>query len=1133
MFTVYHSNQLDLLKTLAATLIASKPLLNPFQSEIILVQSTGMEQWLQMELATHFGIAANIEFLFLDRFIWQMYTLIITNFPEDSVFIKTSMVWRLMDILPKLHQEHYFLNEYLRDNEDPLKIFQFATRVADLFDKYLVYRPDWLDSWQKGKLIDDLGKAQLWQAPLWRELIEETQRLGYPLWHRANSYKLFIHTLETSLNRPPGIPERIFICGISSIPPIYLQVLQALGNSYIDIHMFFINPCRSYWWGSNDSDSISQLLHQQKYYRKKNVEQTLLLNNKYVNSLFNDTEEEHGNPLLASWGKQGRDNLYNLAQMESIADIEAFVEPVNNNLLSILQKDILLLEDHSKINISNNLLEKKIDKKRLLQKNDQSLSLHVCHSIQREVEVLHDNLLSMIVADPTIRPRDIIVMMADIDIYMPSIKAVFGNVSSERYLPFNISDRSMRHLHPIIQTFLNLLKLPHSRFTAEQILEFLEVPALASRFSIKEKELQLLRHWVTESGIRWGLDDETLRELMLPTTCQHTWQFGLNRMLLGYAMDSASGDWQGILPYDESSGLIACIAGQLAELLMQLRQWRDWLAKSHYLKDWLGCARKIIKDFFVSNAETEAALVFLENKWQQMLQSCFKMKYQNMIPVTILHYELTTRLDQELSNHSFLSGTVNFCTLIPMRSIPFRIVCLLGMNSDIYPRQLSISGFDLMVKQPRIGDRNQYDDDKYMFLEALLSAQQRLYISFIGRSIQDNRLRYPSVLVNELIDYIAHSFYLPGEEYVNDDISSVRKHLCQWHSRMPFAPENFFPGSKIQSFASEWLPAANAAALDKGNPQFEFINSFTSMSCDTFSLETLSLSLDELLRFYRHPVRTWFIQRLAVSFHQTSMKKLPEEEPFIIDNITNYQVNKQILNTILNRESTHILFRKVSSSGLLPHGAFGKIYWDRQCKQMATLSEKIQVLRLPDRWNVNIHLNFDNVTLSGKLQVQANGLLRWRPGTLSVRDGLLLWLEHLTYCAMDGKGESRILGTCGEWHFAPLPVFQAKHFLKSFISGYCNGMMLPLLLLPIAGGAWLSHCYNKITKSIDREEKTQQLARKKLINAWKGNAHLFGENKDPYLQHLIRQLNEQHIELIISAAELYLLPIFKFNMALN
>ncbi|CUX96725.1 exodeoxyribonuclease V subunit gamma [Candidatus Doolittlea endobia] len=1119
MFTIYHSNQLDLLKTLAAKLIAGRPLRDPFQPEIILVQSHSMAQWMKMELAAQLGIAANIDFLLPDSFIWKMFACVLPDIPDKNAFAKPIMTWRLMALLTRLcqHPDCALVNDYLRDDEDKRKSFQFAAQIADLFEQYLVYRPDWLESWQHGELIDGMGETQRWQALLWQTLVA-----GEPLWqNRANLHQYFVKTLTKSHTRPLGLPDRIFIFGISSLPPTYLQVLQALGR-HIDIHFLFTNPCRYYWGDIHDHTFLARLMRRRRQHYQQKTEQALFRQPEQADALFNELgEQQTGNPLLASWGKQGRDSLYLLAQVDDIAEVDAFVEPVTVNLLSLLQRDILMLEDHAVISMSSEI-HKHGDSKRLLQLDDRSLTLHICHSPQREVEVLHDSLLAMIAEDPTLRPRDIIVMMPDIDFYTPAIQAVFGNTSGNRYLPFAISDRRARYFHPLLPAFLSLLDLPRSRFSAEQVLALLEIPAIAARFSINEQGLQMFRQWVAESNFRWKLGDDTLHELILSTTGKQTWQFGLTRMLLSYAMDSHSGDWHGSVPYNESSGLKAMLVRQLTTFLMRLCQWRNRLIHPRSLDAWLSCAREISEDFFTPDAEAESALTLLKNQWKQLLEDGLQAGYDQLVPVTLLQSELAERLEKKHINQSSLDGTINFCALMPMSSVPSRVVCLLGMNDGVYPRTLPPTKFDLMVQQPRRGDRSRRDDDRYLFLETLMSTQQRLYISFIGRAIQDNTLRYPSVLVSELSDYIAQSFYLPGDEHANTASSAdrVRAHLWNWHSRMPFDPENFLPDNENQSFADEWLPAA----CSSGKPQPDFVAPLTT-------LPRKALSLNELLHFYRHPVRAWFVQRLMISFHQTSLE-LAANEPFVINSLTRYQLNCKLVNTLIDGESTDHLFRQVCDAGLLPYGTFGELYWAKQCQDMTRLAEQVQTWQLPKTYSLKVELSLEGVTLSGWLpQVQQNGLLRWRPGTLSVRDGLLLWLEHLAYCAMGGEGESRMFGIHSEWHFAPLSSAQAKSFLLSLISGYCQGMTTPLLLLPHSGGAWLSHCYDRTTQRIDRDENRQRQAHDKLIQAWQGNTYVPGEGTDPYLQRLIRQLNQQYLEKILSTTERYFLPFFRLNLA--
>ncbi|MGL9630027.1 exodeoxyribonuclease V subunit gamma [Escherichia coli] len=1122
MLRVYHSNRLDVLEALMEFIVERERLDDPFEPEMILVQSTGMAQWLQMTLSQKFGIAANIDFPLPASFIWDMFVRVLPEIPKESAFNKQSMSWKLMTLLPQLLEREDFtlLRHYLTDDSDKRKLFQLSSKAADLFDQYLVYRPDWLAQWETGHLIEGLGEAQAWQAPLWKALVEYTDELGQPRWHRANLYQRFIETLESATTCPPGLPSRVFICGISALPPVYLQALQALGK-HIEIHLLFTNPCRYYWGDIKDPAYLAKLLTRQRRHSFEDRELPLFRDRENAGQLFNsDGEQDVGNPLLASWGKLGRDYIYLLSDLESSQELDAFVDVTPDNLLHNIQSDILELENRAVAGVNIEEFSRS-DNKRPLDPLDSSITFHVCHSPQREVEVLHDRLLAMLEEDPTLTPRDIIVMVADIDSYSPFIQAVFGSAPADRYLPYAISDRRARQSHPVLEAFISLLSLPDSRFVPEDVLALLDVPVLAARFDITEEGLRYLRQWVNESGIRWGIDDDNVRELELPATGQHTWRFGLTRMLLGYAMESAQGEWQSVLPYDESSGLIAELVGHLASLLMQLNIWRRGLAQERPLEEWLPVCRDMLNAFFLPDAETEAAMTLIEQQWQAIIAEGLGAQYGDAVPLSLLRDELALRLDQERISQRFLAGPVNICTLMPMRSIPFKVVCLLGMNDGVYPRQLAPLGFDLMSQKPKRGDRSRRDDDRYLFLEALISAQQKLYISYIGRSIQDNSERFPSVLVQELIDYIGQSHYLPGDEALNCDESEarVKAHLTCHHTRMPFDPQNYQPGN-LQSYAREWLPAASQA----GKAHSEFVQPLPFTLPETVPLETLQ-------RFWAHPVRAFFQMRLQVHF-RTEDSEIPDTEPFILEGLSRYQINQQLLNALVEQDDAERLFRRFRAAGDLPYGAFGEIFWETQCQEMQQLADRVIACRQPGQ-SMEIDLACNGVQITGWLpQVQPDGLLRWRPSLLSVAQGMQLWLEHLVYCASGGNGESRLfLRKDGEWRFPPLAAEQALHYLSQLIEGYREGMSAPLLVLPESGGAWLKTCYDAQNDAMLDDDSTLQKARTKFLQAYEGNMMVRGEGDDIWYQRLWRQLTPETMEAIVEQSQRFLLPLFRFNQS--
>ena len=427
---------------------------------------------------------------------------------------------------------------------------------------------------------------------------------------------------------------------------------------------------------------------------------------------------------------------------------------------------------------------------------------------------LHDNLLAMLANNPGLSPRDIVVMVADINSYSPYIQAVFGNAPGDRYIPFSISDRSADQENPALLAFLRLLALPESRCQASELLELLEVPAVMARFGFDSDKFERVKLWIEEVGIRWGLDDDTAEEFALPRQQQNTWLFGLQRMLLGYAMPQEAGLYQGVLAYEEVQGLDAELAGQLGLFIETLMRYRQQLAQPQPITCWIAVLNQMLDDCFAVDIDGELVLRMIRDKVQQLEQQLADAGYDSDITPAVMRDYLNGKLSGERVSQRFLAGQVNFCTLMPMRSIPFKVVCLLGMNDGVYPRSIPPEGFDLMAGRNRHGDRSRRDDDRYLFLEAIQSAQQALYISYVGRSIQDNSEKVPSVLVSELLEYCQQGYCLAGDEALPVDESANRlvASLTQTHPLVPFSPQAFSGGK--HSYAAEWLPVANQAFIE-------------------------------------------------------------------------------------------------------------------------------------------------------------------------------------------------------------------------------------------------------------------------------------------------------------------------------
>nr|WP_245822104.1 exodeoxyribonuclease V subunit gamma [Actinobacillus succinogenes] len=1033
-FFIYHSNDLDVQAGILISLLQQRST-DPFQSETILVQSPGMAQWLQLKIAEADGIAANLRFPMPASFIWQQYADNLPDVSEQSPFGKEAMTWHLMALLAILPLPR--LNEYWRDHAlgNQEKRYQLARQIADLFDQYLVYRPDWIDAWEKGDdryienqlryaladnpvLLAQIKQDIRWQGQLWRELVAAVCRhtKDSPARHRVNLHLTYLNTLATG--RPKNLPPRIFVFGISALPKAYLETLQAISR-HSQVHLFFNNPSKHYWGDLADPRFIREL--SLKTYREhgsdreanwlSETEKVRLKNGEFERSA-DDELLQIGHPLLATWGKLGRDFFYLLSDLNA-REFTAYTPLEGADLLT---------------QVKNRILNLVPDKQQPLQppKADRSVVLHACHSPMREVEVLHDYLLRQFQADETLTPKDIVVMVADIDRYTPYIQAVFGQYQrytedrigkkrpDERYIPFSISDGKLSENDVLLATYLSLLDLKNSQFSAEEVLAFLDVPAIREKFEIALSDLPQIRHWVARVEIRFGLDkncDSAVKNY-------NAWQAGLERLLLGYAMRESQGIWQDSLGFDDSDGLKGQVVGNLAAFLDRLAQWHTFLQQSHSIEKWQQNLTALLTDFFVADEQTVDIQQYIRDAVRSVTELLRSMDFQEDISAEVMAEVMTEKLNDNPNSLKFLVGKVSFCTLLPMRSIPFRVVCLLGMNENDYPRRRTPNSFDLMRYHRRKGDRSRRDDDRYLFLEALLAAQEQLYISYVGRSITDNQPRQPSVVVSQLQDYI------------NDNLADNALRLTEKvHPMTIFSPQNFYGNDR--TFAKEWLPSS--PAMPSGENKQAVL---------PLTEKLTRIELDQLVKFVRHPVKYFFENQLGVYF-QNDDDLIPDTENFTLDGLDLYRIKDDFLT--YSDEELCRYFERLSVKGILPRGNFGKVYEAKVRSEMETFREKVRDYLLQTPQTQAIELDIDGVKITGNLTALYGDSpdkrrIAWRVGNLSDGFGLENWVYHLAKCATGEVTSSLMITRDKSVTLAAIAAERATAQLGVYVRAYLCAM---------------------------------------------------------------------------------------------
>jgi exodeoxyribonuclease V gamma subunit len=1088
--------------------------LSLFEPDTILVQSPGMAQWLKIEIAKALGISSNIQFPLPSSYIWRLYQKHLAEIPETSAFSKDNMTWKLMQILPsQLDDEAFasirgylFSSDYGDDKQ--IRLFELCNKIADIFDQYLVYRPDWILQWENGEddKVDVDYERHPWQPILWRQLVALSQSLGESPSHRANLHSDLITQLDVLEQKQQ---KGLAVFGISALPLQQLQVLQALAK-HQEVVIFWLNPCQHYW--ADIVDERYKATKQLAAY-DENLEQAL------------DDYLDVGHPLLASWGKLGRD--YQDMLLEHVEEQHDYFEEIpNTSLLCSLQSSIYLLETRETNEtltpdefLSNGRIFPKVE----LAKNDLSLQLHVCHSIVRELEVLHDQLLHLFNYNPSWHPGDVIVMMPDIAVYAPFIEGVFGSAAADLYIPFAISDRNINQESILLKSFIQLMTLHTSRLTLSEVLDICEVPAVLNRFDISAQEFSRLRHWLTDVGIRWGWDGISKEKWDIPAEEQNSWRFGLQRLMAGYAMQSDSlltpNAASEINPYHEIEGQQAVALGKFYLYLQTLEEALLLCQQKKTIDEKCADALSVIDKFYLTSTNDELYIIQLRQVIEQL--ESYQTQYEAAIEQDVFVNVLEQGLTAKGVGQRFLAGKVNFCTLMPMRSIPFKGVCLLGMNDDAYPRQSVPIGFDLMrTSKTQKGDRSRRLDDRYLFLEAILSARECLYISYIGFSLRDNNERNESILVAELVDYCLQHYAIEGDLGLKpaETARNLQQHLTRIHGLQPFGQSYFVTDSKAEnnrlqlSYQSQWLDVAKVSLLEP-HPQsfwhFPDTNGMPHWLHDKHLADNNEeIEVGSVLQFYQRPMKTFFRHhwQAQLSIFDDSLQ---QEEPFCFSALDNYVLGERLVS-----EPERNWLQHMKGEGRLPIGRSGAFFYEQLEQKFDRLKQQVTDFG-GAKQRIEINFEIDSQQIVGWLPVtDCRTLVCWRAGKIRAVHKLNIWLQWLLVMAQGVKLERAVfLGTEDTFELMPIQTNDAKELVVRYIRAYRYGLENPLLLFPDTAWEWV--------KTGDR---------KKALAKFDGNNFAEGEGREPHVNRVCPDLTTQ-FALFEQTTDALIKPLYEFAEA--
>ncbi|WP_274570768.1 exodeoxyribonuclease V subunit gamma [Neisseria leonii] len=983
MLYLYQSNRLEDLAGMLHAVHRAQPPAEPLAAEDILVQSQGMRRYLTRFLAGRDGIAANLNFLLPAKFHWHLMRQALPDLPALSPFAPGVMRWRLLKRFSDGLDGSGFsaaraaLSGYLAGGS--LAAYQLAGQLADIFDQYLVYRPEWLDAWQQNRTLN-LGSDEIWQAELWRYLNEDS---GSNL-HRVGMWRALSAALSEPERTAVKLPPRLSVFGISVMAPVHLQLLQAV-SQHTDVHIFALNPSEHYW---GNIISPAQILQ----------------------NGVSDGLEAAGHPLLASLGKQGRDFFDALSQAEPQLALAPYPDaPASDSLLHRLQYDIQTLQ----------LPEPR-------HTPDNSIRIVSAHSPLRELQILKDHLLDLLEQHPDWQPHDIAVLTPDIEPYHPFIEAVFGQTAGGRALPYSVSDIKIRRRRPLFDALAQALAVLESRFEIDTVLQLLGHEAVLSRFGLTRQDLPLLHEAAAELNIRWGWDAQ-----MRGGNGLYTWQQGLDSMTAGWLLPENGGLWQHTAAWHTGTGHLPVLSRfhQFARTLS--RHYHLWQTPADTV-GWIDRLRTLKNELFQPAESDQAAEIQLEEALADWQAEASLAGFSGTLPPETVLRHIGRFLDSE-SEAGFLRSGITICGMVPMRSLPFKAVCLLGLNDKTFPRNTKAAAFDLIAQHPRAGDRARRDDDRYLFLEALMSAREHLYLSYIGRSIRNNDELAPSPLVSELADTL--------DSMCGHSSGTWQKQLIEQHPLQPFSARYFQNGPLISS-RSDY-----AQARQRPSETAPFFTPPENGE-DAPSGKPPVIRQADLIEFWQNPPRYWLRHRLdwRAPWHGSDSEAAEPFEPPQADAVADAytEARRRHLDFATAAEPLH-------ARSQLPEAELGKLWQQQYEAQARRLDGRLlSAAPLPD---TSYRLHIGGMILEGSLDsLTAEG--RITTGRESTAHFIARLLQHLILNAVRPQNMAHFAGhhlTLGKETatFTALPdAGTAADLLVPWLDYYRQGQIRPLPFVP-------------------------------------------------------------------------------------
>ncbi|MGZ4590073.1 MAG: exodeoxyribonuclease V subunit gamma [Actinomycetes bacterium] len=936
--------------------VLAVPLADPFAAEVVAVPAKGVERWLAQRLShvlgadSGDGVCANVRFPWPSTLVDEALQATSTEHAEAvERWAPQRSLWPLLDVIDaSVPAEPWCrsLAQHLGSSvDDKGRRLAVARRLTVMFDEYGQSRPEMLRAWASGRdergdgtpLDDDLA----WQAELWRRLRDT---LGTP-----SPAELIEGACQQLRDQPEltTLPDRVSVFGASRLSPARLQVLAALAE-HRDVHLWLHHSSPALW------DTVQQ---SPPVLRRKDDTSRSRLTNPLLTSLSRDVLELQ--QLLARCAP-GSQNVLHASH------------PDDDTLLGRLKQD--LADDLAPADPP------------ALAAEDRSVQVHACHGRTRQVEVLREVIVGLLADDPTLEPRDVLIMCPDVETFAPIIAATFAIGAEDdaahpaARLRVRLADRALRQTNALLAVLSQLLELGTARLTASQVLDLAGTPAVRQRFGFDDDELERLRDWTVGAGVRWGLDRQHRATWQLGDVEQGSWRDGLDRLLLGAAMEGDLTSWQDVVPLDDVDSSDIDLAGRLAEMVDRLAAAQHLMSERHTAPDWMTGLEDAISGLAATTYDTAWQLLQLRGELGDIAEAAEGSTA--LLGLADVRALLTNSLAGRPTRASFRTGTLTVCTLVPMRSVPHRVVCLLGLDDGVFPRQSSHDGDDVLARDPWVGERDPRSEDRQLLLDAVCAAEDHLVITYTGADERTGAPVPPAVPLGELLDALDRTAAAP-------DGTPVREAITTHHPLQPFDPRNFETGPQGRSFSFD--PMSYAGARAAAGPRTEPVPIFA----DPLPLQPAAdVDLADLRRLLTHPARGFLRQRLGVA--ETRDEDEPADAlPVELDALEQWAVGERVLHERLAGLDVADCIELERHRGTLPPGPLGDATLRGIGPKVDSLLQASTLERAhpPESHDVDVPLA-DGTRVTGTISnVRGDAVLSLTYSRLAARHRLLAWID--------------------------------------------------------------------------------------------------------------------------------------------